>query len=177
MHSLQTLCTPAVCRRTNISTDNSKFHPFYFPLWQWKLSAGSSFIRTICLSEETVYLSGRGDERGTQTYCNSISVVLCCLVALQAPLCAVLLYPAVAALKPIYGSRCQRPNDGILLLRCWQQTNSDWHITFPKSQVTKISQNVRGIKKAKFVIIHATKAHGGSGCMAPLILNLGTRWR
>ena len=95
---------------------------------------------------ETVYLSRGGggavDLGGTQTYCKSISVALCCLVTLTllASLCVVLLYSTFVTLTAIYGSCCQQPNKRILLLSCWQPTNSDWHIAFPKSQVTKITQ-------------------------------------
>jgi len=37
--------------------------------------------------------------------------------------------------------------------------------------------NVTGKKKDKLVPVHAKKAHRGRRGIAPLILNLGSRWR
>jgi hypothetical protein len=47
-----------------------------------------------------------------------------------------------------------------------------------KHKLKKKENICNGLKhKGKFVPVHAMKACRGSGCIVPVILNLGTRWR
>jgi len=40
-----------------------------------------------------------------------------------------------------------------------------------------ITNEIQKSSKDRAVPVHATKAYKGSSCIAPLILNLGTRWK
>jgi len=42
---------------------------------------------------------------------------------------------------------------------------------------TMIMNKIQKPSKDQAVPVHAMKAHNGSSCIAPLILNLGTRWK
>jgi hypothetical protein len=122
-HLLQLLYIPAVCRRTNILTYNSKSLPFYFPLLAMEVFFRNLFHSYNLFVRRNSLPKSGGGRRGTQTYCKSISVVLCCLATLLASLIVVLLHSAVAALRPNCRCCCERPNNRTSTVSCRQQTD------------------------------------------------------